>query len=90
MGDLLVFFLTLRSTIFSSARYVLAGTNQSDDGSGVERRVKRLFIHPKFSVGPYWVDANQFEIKQVGFHSAIYTLHIKGIPANPTYMGLCM
>lgn len=75
--------MTLRSTIFSSGRYVLAGTNQSDDGSGVERRVKRLILHPKFSVGPYWVNANQFNIKQVHFHSALvvhfiylYTLRI--------------
>ncbi|XP_026330242.1 scolexin B-like [Hyposmocoma kahamanoa] len=52
-------------TIFSSGRYVLAGTNKSDDDTGFERRVKRIILHPKFSVGPYWLDADHFDIKQV-------------------------
>ncbi|KAJ8724537.1 hypothetical protein PYW08_016011 [Mythimna loreyi] len=52
-------------TLFSSGRYVLAGTNNTENDSGVTRRVKRLVIHPLFSVGPYWLDADEFNIKQV-------------------------
>ncbi|XP_026725974.1 scolexin B-like isoform X1 [Trichoplusia ni] len=52
-------------TLFSGGRYVLAGTNNTDDGSGVTRHVKRLIIHPLFTVGPYWLDATEFNIKQV-------------------------
>lgn len=72
--------MKLRSTIFSSGRYVLAGTNKSDDDTGFERRVKRLILHPKFSVGPYWLNADHFDIKQVQ-----YTLRIKSIPKHPTH-----
>lgn len=53
------------STLFTGGRYVLAGTNNTDDGSGVHRNVKRLVIHPLFSVGPYWLDADEFNLKQV-------------------------
>ncbi|XP_073952570.1 scolexin B-like [Choristoneura fumiferana] len=53
-------------TIFSAADYVVAGTSRSDDGSGEIRRVARLVIHPKFTVGPYWLDAQSFNISQVG------------------------
>ncbi|KAJ0177690.1 hypothetical protein K1T71_006563 [Dendrolimus kikuchii] len=52
-------------TLFTSGRYVLAGTNNSNDDTGVTRRVKRLVIHPLFTVGPYWLDAKQYNIKQV-------------------------
>nr|XP_053605882.1 scolexin B-like [Plodia interpunctella] len=52
-------------TLFTGGRYILAGTNNSEDGSGVTRRVKKLHIHPLFSVGPYWLDAHDFELKQV-------------------------
>ncbi|XP_026330479.1 scolexin B-like [Hyposmocoma kahamanoa] len=52
-------------SLHTSWPYVLAGTNQTDDGSGVERSVKRLVLHPKFSVGPFWLDADQYDIKQV-------------------------
>uniref|UniRef100_A0A1E1W1P6 trypsin n=2 Tax=Pectinophora gossypiella TaxID=13191 RepID=A0A1E1W1P6_PECGO len=52
-------------TLFSGGRYVLAGTNNTEDGSGTVRHVKRLVIHPKFTVGPYWLDADRFNIKQV-------------------------
>ncbi|KAI8421040.1 hypothetical protein MSG28_008169 [Choristoneura fumiferana] len=41
-------------TIFSAADYVVAGTSRSDDGSGEIRRVARLVIHPKFTVGARW------------------------------------
>ncbi|KOB71952.1 Scolexin B, partial [Operophtera brumata] len=41
-------------TLFSSGGGVKAGTNNTDDGSGVDRRVKRLVIHPLFSVGARW------------------------------------
>ncbi|CAH2040339.1 unnamed protein product, partial [Iphiclides podalirius] len=52
-------------TIFTSGSYILAGTNNSLDGSGITRRVKRLVIHPRFSVGPYWLNAMSYNIKQV-------------------------
>ncbi|CAH0399096.1 unnamed protein product [Chilo suppressalis] len=52
-------------TLFTGGKYVLAGTNNSDDGSGVKKRVKQLHLHPLFTVGPYWVDAQRFNIKQV-------------------------
>lgn len=44
---------------------MLAGTNNTENDTGVRVRVKRLVIHPKFTVGPYWVDAEEFGIKQV-------------------------
>ncbi|CAH2040337.1 unnamed protein product, partial [Iphiclides podalirius] len=53
-------------TLFTGGKYVLAGTNNSEDGGGITRRVKRLVIHPRFTVGPYWVDARRYNIKQVG------------------------
>lgn len=53
------------STLFTGGRYVLAGTNNSDDGSGVTKKVKKLYIHPMFSVGPYWLNAENYGIKQV-------------------------
>ncbi|KAL0831936.1 hypothetical protein ABMA28_001449 [Loxostege sticticalis] len=53
-------------TLFTGGRYVLAGTNNSDDGSGVTKKVKKLYIHPMFSVGPYWLNAENYGIKQVG------------------------
>ncbi|XP_068623951.1 scolexin B-like isoform X2 [Battus philenor] len=53
-------------TLFTGGKYVLAGTNNSEDGSGVTRRVKRLYVHPRFSVGPYWLNAKRYDIKQVG------------------------
>ncbi|GBP87484.1 Scolexin B [Eumeta japonica] len=46
--------------------YVLAGTNNTADGSGVRAPVKRLVVHPRFSVGPYWLDAQQFNLSEVG------------------------
>ncbi|XP_072929330.1 scolexin B-like isoform X2 [Epargyreus clarus] len=52
-------------TLFTGGRDVLAGTNNTENGSGVRRRVKQLFIHPLFSVGPYWLDASRYNIKQV-------------------------
>ncbi|KAI5646867.1 trypsin domain-containing protein [Phthorimaea operculella] len=52
-------------TLFTGGRYILAGTNNSRDDSGVTRDIKRLVIHPRFSVGPYWLDADRFDIKQV-------------------------
>ncbi|KAJ2947383.1 hypothetical protein O0L34_g17151 [Tuta absoluta] len=52
-------------TLFTGGRYILAGTNNSRDDSGVTRYIKRLVIHPRFSVGPYWLDADRFDIKQV-------------------------
>ncbi|KAM3967064.1 scolexin B [Aphomia sociella] len=52
-------------TLFTGGRYILAGTNNSENDSGVLHRVKKLIIHPLFSVGPYWLDAEQFNIKQV-------------------------
>lgn len=48
-----------------SGHSVLAGTDQTDDNSGVFRRVKRLVIHPRFSVGPYWLDNDEYGFKQV-------------------------
>ncbi|XP_050666973.1 scolexin B-like isoform X1 [Leptidea sinapis] len=53
-------------TLFTSGREILAGTNYTDDGSGIVQRVKKLHIHPKFAVGPYWLDASEYDIKQVG------------------------
>ncbi|CAH2085669.1 unnamed protein product [Euphydryas editha] len=53
-------------TLFTSGRDILAGTNNTENGSGLRRRVKRLVIHPRFSVGPYWLDADRFNIKEVG------------------------
>ncbi|CAH2242355.1 jg19968 [Pararge aegeria aegeria] len=53
-------------TLFTGGRDVLAGTNNTENETGVRVRVKRLFIHPKFTVGPYWLDAEQYGIKQVG------------------------
>ncbi|XP_013137738.1 PREDICTED: scolexin B-like isoform X2 [Papilio polytes] len=52
-------------TLFTGGKYVLAGTNNSEDGSGVTRRVKKLYIHPRFAVGPYWLNARRYDIKQV-------------------------
>lgn len=52
-------------TLFTGGRLVLAGTNRSDDDSGVSRRVKKLHVHRLFSVGPYWLDAYKYEISQV-------------------------
>ncbi|XP_013161711.1 PREDICTED: scolexin B-like [Papilio xuthus] len=52
-------------TLFTGGKYVLAGTNNSEDGSGVTRRVKKLYIHPRFAVGPYWLNAKRYDIKQV-------------------------
>ncbi|XP_060802209.1 scolexin B isoform X4 [Amyelois transitella] len=52
-------------TLFTEGKTILAGTSNSADGSGVTKRVKKLHIHPLFSVGPYWVDSNEFEITQV-------------------------
>ncbi|KAG6441751.1 hypothetical protein O3G_MSEX001951 [Manduca sexta] len=51
-------------TLFNDGRGVLAGTNNSDV-SGVYRFTKRLIIHPLFSVGPYWLNAEEFNLKQV-------------------------
>lgn len=53
------------STLFTGGRDILAGTNNSENDTGVRRRVKRLVIHPKFAVGPYWLDADRYDIKQV-------------------------
>ncbi|GBP87486.1 Scolexin B [Eumeta japonica] len=53
-------------TLFTSGTYVLAGTNNTADGSGVRAPVKRLVIHPRFSVGPYWLNANQHNLNEVG------------------------
>ncbi|XP_032515946.2 scolexin B-like [Danaus plexippus] len=53
-------------TLFTGGRDILAGTNNSENDTGVRRRVKRLVIHPKFAVGPYWLDADRYDIKQVG------------------------
>lgn len=52
-------------TLFTNGHYVLAGTNKSDDQSGIIRYVKRMVIHPLFSVGPYWLDVEDFNLKQV-------------------------
>ncbi|XP_028161957.1 scolexin B-like isoform X2 [Ostrinia furnacalis] len=52
-------------TLFTGGRYVLAGTNNSDDGSGVTKKVKKLHIHPLFTVGPYWLNAKNYNITQV-------------------------
>ncbi|CAH0723886.1 unnamed protein product, partial [Brenthis ino] len=53
-------------TLFTGGRDILAGTNNTENDTGVRRKVKRLVIHPRFSVGPYWLDAQQFNLKQVG------------------------
>ncbi|XP_047531796.1 scolexin B-like [Vanessa atalanta] len=53
-------------TLFTSGRDVLAGTNNTENGTGLRHRIKRLVVHPRFSVGPYWLNANRFNIKQVG------------------------
>ncbi|XP_048007085.1 scolexin B-like isoform X2 [Leguminivora glycinivorella] len=55
-------------TIFSSADLVVAGTGHSHDDSGVRRSVKRLVVHPRFTVGPYWLRPEDFNITQVGAH----------------------
>ncbi|XP_022826065.1 scolexin B isoform X2 [Spodoptera litura] len=52
-------------TLFTGGRYILAGTNNTENDSGVSRRVKRQVIHPLFTVGPYWLDADDFNLKQV-------------------------
>ncbi|XP_048007081.1 scolexin B-like isoform X2 [Leguminivora glycinivorella] len=52
-------------TLFTPGRHVLAGTGNSDDGSGVRVAVKKLHLHPLFAVGPYWVNTREFGIKQV-------------------------
>ncbi|XP_041968331.1 scolexin B-like isoform X2 [Aricia agestis] len=52
-------------TIFTGGLEVLAGTNNTADGSGVSRRVKRLVVHPLFTVGPYWLNAERFHFKQI-------------------------
>ncbi|XP_045449380.1 scolexin B-like [Melitaea cinxia] len=53
-------------TLFTNGRDILAGTNNTENGSGLRRKVKRLVIHPRFSVGPYWLDADRFNLKEVG------------------------
>ncbi|XP_023943671.1 scolexin B isoform X2 [Bicyclus anynana] len=53
-------------TLFTGGRDVLAGTNNTENDTGVRVRVKRLVLHPKFTVGPYWLDASHYGIKQVG------------------------
>ncbi|GBP87489.1 Scolexin B [Eumeta japonica] len=55
-------------TLFTSGSYVLAGTNNTADGSGVRAPVKRLVVHPRFSVGHYWLDAQQFNLSEVSFY----------------------
>ncbi|XP_061704505.1 scolexin B-like isoform X2 [Cydia pomonella] len=52
-------------TLFTPGRNVLAGTGNSGDGSGVRLAVKKLYLHPLFAVGPYWVNTREFGIKQV-------------------------
>ncbi|XP_047026077.1 scolexin B [Helicoverpa zea] len=52
-------------TLFTGGRYILAGTNNTENESGVTRYVKRQVIHPLFTVGPYWLDADEFNLKQV-------------------------
>ncbi|XP_063541364.1 scolexin B-like isoform X2 [Cydia strobilella] len=52
-------------TLFTPGRNVLAGTGNSGDGSGVRLEVKKLYLHPLFAVGPYWVNTREFGIKQV-------------------------
>ncbi|CAH0673883.1 unnamed protein product [Spodoptera exigua] len=52
-------------TLFTGGRYILAGTNNTENDSGITRRVKRQVIHPLFTVGPYWLDADDFNLKQV-------------------------
>ncbi|KPJ13067.1 Scolexin B [Papilio machaon] len=60
-----IFEQILLNTLFTGGKYVLAGTNNSEDGSGVSRRVKQLYVHPRFAVGPYWLNAKRYNIKQV-------------------------
>ncbi|CAH3924503.1 scolexin B-like isoform X1 [Pieris brassicae] len=52
-------------SLFTSGREVLAGTNNTEDDTGTRRRVKKLYVHPRFSVGPYWLNARSYGIKQV-------------------------
>nr|AXY94756.1 scolexin [Galleria mellonella] len=52
-------------TLFTSGGFILAGTNNSENDSGLLHRVKRLVIHPLFSVGPYWLDTKQFNLNQI-------------------------
>ncbi|CAK1543904.1 unnamed protein product [Leptosia nina] len=52
-------------SLFTSGRDILAGTNNTEDGTGIRRRVKKLYVHPRFSVGPYWLNADSYGIKQV-------------------------
>ncbi|CAG4945819.1 unnamed protein product [Colias eurytheme] len=52
-------------TLFTRGRDILAGTNNTENGSGIKARVKKLHIHPRFSVGPYWLNTDSYNIKQV-------------------------
>ncbi|XP_038220098.1 scolexin B-like isoform X2 [Zerene cesonia] len=52
-------------TLFTRGRDILAGTNNTENGSGIKARVKKLYIHPRFSVGPYWLNSESYNIKQV-------------------------
>ncbi|CAG9127918.1 unnamed protein product [Plutella xylostella] len=54
-------------SLFGAGSTVLAGAAHSQRG-GTLRRVKRLVIHPNFSVGPYWLSPQAFGIQQVAAH----------------------
>ncbi|KAG7297729.1 hypothetical protein JYU34_018447 [Plutella xylostella] len=54
-------------SLFGAGSTVLAGAAHSQRGGSL-RRVKRLVIHPNFSVGPYWLSPQAFGIQQVAAH----------------------
>ncbi|XP_041968332.1 scolexin B-like [Aricia agestis] len=55
-------------TLFGDGIAVLAGTANSEDNTGESRFVKRLIVHPKFSVGPHWLNAAAFNFSQIAAH----------------------
>ncbi|CAH2040343.1 unnamed protein product, partial [Iphiclides podalirius] len=56
---------------------VVAGTNDTAQFRGITRRVKRLVIHPRFSVRPHWLDAEHYNIKQGAAHFDFLLVELK-------------
>ncbi|CAG9133533.1 unnamed protein product [Plutella xylostella] len=52
-------------TLFMKGSTVIAGTGRQDDGSGHRAEIKRLVVHPRFTIGPYWLSPTSYDIKQV-------------------------
>ncbi|XP_048489597.1 scolexin B isoform X2 [Plutella xylostella] len=52
-------------TLFMKGSTVIAGTGRQDDGSGHRAEIKRLVVHPRFTIGPYWLSPTSYNIKQV-------------------------